>query len=59
MATTSDFLTRKTISAFVVAKHNLSVRVGDGLVIGDLLYSWQTLTNLGPPTIKNPYTFIV
>jgi hypothetical protein len=42
------------ISALVVAIHNLSVRVGDGVVIGDLLHFWQTLTLLGPLTIENP-----
>jgi hypothetical protein len=57
MANTHERLTREMISAFVVAEHNLSVRVGDGLVIGDLLDSWQTLNLLGPPTIENPYLF--
>lgn len=58
MATTSERLTREMISAFVVAKHKLSVRVGDGLVIGDSLYSWQTLNLLRPPTIENPCIFV-
>jgi len=54
MATTNERLTREMISALVVAIHDLSVRVGDGLVIGDLLHSRQTLTLFGPPTIENP-----
>jgi len=57
MATASERLTREMISSFVVAKLNLSVCVGDGLVIGDLIDSWQTLNLLGPPTIEYPYMF--